>query len=79
MARYLRLFDLEPDATIAPFDDDAEMDDTSREDVYYCAAMGLVNGMGENSFAPKAEATRAQLAKILVGMYALVGDNAEAA
>lgn len=79
MARYLRSLGIEPDASAELFADDAQMDETSRQDVYYCASLGLVEGMGENTFAPQGTATRGQVAKILVGMYALIAESTEAA
>lgn len=79
MARYLRKQGLEPETAVQAFADDSLMEDTSREDIYFCAGLGLVNGVGDNLFDPQSNATRGETAKILVGMYALTEANTEAA
>lgn len=49
------------------FGDDADFADYSKSAVYKLVDMGIINGMGDNSFAPKANLTRAQAAKIIYG------------
>lgn len=79
MARYLRKLGFESKTAVKAFDDDDLMEDTSRDDIYFCAGLGLVNGVGNNLFDPQSNATRAETAKILVGMYALIQSSTEAA
>lgn len=55
--------------TAADFADDADMADYARESVYALASHGIISGMGDGSFAPTANATRAQAAKILYELY----------
>lgn len=79
MARYLRVLGIAPDTQVDPFLDESQMDGTSVDDVYYCAGLNLVGGVGEGKFAPQGMATRAQCAKILTGMYELIGEYVDAA
>lgn len=56
-------------ATFTPtkdmFPDDAEISDYAKEAVYALKAKGVINGMGDGSFAPNANCTRAEAAKII--------------
>ena len=54
------------------FGDDADFSDYSKSAVYKLVDMGIINGMGDNSFAPKASVTRAQAAVLLRRIYSLV-------
>lgn len=47
------------------FADFGEVDDYAKTAVSSMAGEGIINGMGDGSFAPKASATRAQAAKII--------------
>lgn len=47
------------------FSDDTEIFDYAKEPVYSLAGVGVINGMGDGTFAPKANCTRAQAAKII--------------
>lgn len=47
------------------FSDDANIADWSRDSVYALAGAGIINGMGDGTFAPQANATRAQAAVII--------------
>ncbi|MBR4656393.1 MAG: S-layer homology domain-containing protein [Oscillospiraceae bacterium] len=49
-----------------PFADDGEISAFAVEAVYWCREAGVVNGVGENRFAPRGQATRAQLAQFLM-------------
>ena len=44
----------------APFADDADISAYARDSVYFMAANGIVGGMGNNIFAPKAVTTQQQ-------------------
>ena len=47
------------------FTDDTEISDYARTSVYHMQSLGIINGMGDNVFAPKANLSRAQAAKII--------------
>ena len=66
VARYLRSLGVAAGTTPAAFRDDGEMSAYARESVYYCASLGIINGVGNNMFAPRNTTTRAELATILV-------------
>ena len=51
------------------FTDDAAIADWARTAVYQCANSGLVNGVGQGRFDPKASATRAQGATLFTNFY----------
>lgn len=51
------------------FSDDAEIGDYARLAVYSLVEIGIINGMGDGTFAPQATATRAQAAQMLNGFY----------
>ncbi len=44
----------------APFADDADISDWAKESVYFMAANGIVSGVGNNRFAPRATTTEQQ-------------------
>ena len=47
------------------FSDDGEISGYAKDAVYALSSAGVLNGMGDGSFAPKANLTRAQAAKII--------------
>ena len=49
----------------AAFDDDSLIPDYAKTAVYSLADLGVISGMGGNTFAPLSNATRAQTAKII--------------
>ncbi|MDR2295215.1 MAG: S-layer homology domain-containing protein, partial [Clostridiales Family XIII bacterium] len=49
-----------------PFADDAAIASWAKDGVYALAAAGLLNGMGENTYAPTRTATRAEVATVLM-------------
>ena len=53
------------DANKTDFADYSEISDYAKEAVSALAAKGIINGMGDNTFAPKATATRAQAALLV--------------
>ncbi len=53
----------------ASFTDDADIADWSKAAVYELANAGIINGMGDGTFAPKANATRAQAAVIIFNTF----------
>lgn len=50
------------------FADDSDISDYAKDAVYIMRALGIINGVGDNNFAPKMPANRAQAAKIINGM-----------
>jgi hypothetical protein len=54
--------DFEP--TDLVFADDTNINDYAKEAVYWAASLGIVNGRGNNLFAPKANILRSEIAKI---------------
>lgn len=46
----------------APFADDAMISDWAKDSVYFMAAKGIINGVGNNSFAPRATTTAEEAA-----------------
>ena len=54
------------------FSDDADIADYARESVYAMYRAGIINGMGDNVFAPVANTTRAQAAKAIYEVYKLL-------
>lgn len=53
------------------FTDDADIADWAAEDVKTAVALGIINGMDDGSFKPKANATRAQAATMLSQLWDL--------
>lgn len=53
------------------FADDGEISAYAKDSVYYMQSKGIINGIGGNLFAPKANASRAQAAKIVSMISAL--------
>ncbi len=51
---------------VKPFADAGEISAFAVESVYWSREVGLVNGMGEDRFDPRGQATRAQLAQLLM-------------
>lgn len=47
------------------FDDAADVSEYAAKAVAYFTKAGIINGMGDNKFMPKANATRAQAAKLV--------------
>lgn len=55
------------------FADDCEISEYAKESVYRMRKIGVINGVGDNLFAPRATATRAQAAKMIYEMMKAVG------
>ena len=62
--RALNVTDI-PGTALAVFADDSEISAYAQDSVYYMQYKGIINGIGNNLFAPKANASRAQAAKII--------------
>lgn len=54
--------------TVGSFADDGDIADYAKNAVYSLAEMKIVNGVGDNKFAPRGTATRAMAAKVIFGM-----------
>lgn len=55
------------------FDDNADISEYARVAVEALTAAGIINGMGDGTFAPAGTVTRAQAAKVVYGLLNLVG------
>ena len=53
---------------IIEFDDSFDISEYAREAVRILAGAGIINGMDENNFAPRANATRAQAAQLIYNL-----------
>jgi len=74
ISRALKLIGFTDDKTYSElFTDDDKISDYAKDSVYMMKKSGLINGMGDGSFAPKSTATRAQTAKMIYEMMKAVG------
>ena len=64
----LRALAKEPVATYDEFSDDARISEYAKAAVYTLKEYGILNGMGDNMFAPKQNVTRAMAAKVICGL-----------
>ena len=55
----------------AAFNDDSEIAPWAKSAVYACRDLGIVTGMGGNTFAPKSNAQRAQACTMVLKAYDL--------
>lgn len=55
------------------FDDAEAISDYAKKAVEALTAAGVINGMGDGTFAPEFTVTRAQMAKVIYGLMVLVG------
>lgn len=53
---------------VAIFGDDAQIDGYAKEAVYYMQQVGIIEGIGNNSFNPKKNAKRAEATKMIAGI-----------
>ena len=72
LARYLSSYQLRPTRIVPAFLDEENMTPAGRSAMYYCVELGLMDGVGDGYFDPSSALTRGQLAKILLGMQALL-------
>jgi len=64
---------LEVSGETISFNDNTEISEYAKEAVEALTAAGIINGMGDGTFAPKTNVTRAQSAKVVYGLLQLVG------
>ena len=57
------------DGIYIEFTDEYQASDYAKQAIIDLAKSGIVNGMGDNAFMPKANCTRAQAAKMLYEAY----------
>jgi len=72
LANYMENFlgvSLQNKANVEAFADDREISSWAKASVYKCANAALVNGVGNNRFAPKASATRAEGATLFTTFH----------
>ncbi|MBR6514926.1 MAG: S-layer homology domain-containing protein [Clostridia bacterium] len=67
LMNYLKYKNLDVTADMtAPFTDDAKIASWAKDAVYAIKTAGIVSGMGENKFEPRGNATRAQVAQMMM-------------
>ena len=57
----------------AEFSDSSDISNYAQDAVKALEEIGIINGMGDNTFAPRANATRAQAAKVIYVMMEVLG------
>lgn len=72
IVRGAKLYELDLPAAQPEFIDIDTFQDYSKESVGSLASLGIVNGKGDGLFAPADNATRAEAAKIIYGIYQLI-------
>ncbi len=71
MSRYLQKQGVTYPTKTVTFADESQIDGYAKEHVAYCAGIGLVNGVGDDRFDPKAGTKRAEAATIMVRLVQL--------
>jgi len=64
--------DLDDDVNVEPFTDEAEISSYAKEAVTAMQRAGIINGIGDGSFAPKNSVTRAEAAVIIYRLFGKV-------
>ncbi len=73
--RVLKLMNINVSGTAQNFSDAANISSYARDAVSALTSAGIINGMGDGTFAPKAYVTRAQIAKVAYELLNLAGGN----
>lgn len=60
-----RAYKIESDFSDIDFSDESDISDYAKNAVAYFAKSGIINGVGENKFSPRSDATRAEAAKMI--------------
>ena len=71
--RVFELLNAEVSGEAVSFDDDANIADYAKTAVEVLTGAGILNGMGDGTFAPKSTVTRAQSAKVVYELLNLLG------
>lgn len=71
LTRFLKAKGFSVSGSDAAFSDYAAIHNYARESVAFCTALGLIQGMGDGTFAPAEKTTRAQAATVLLRMVDL--------
>ncbi|MEG2421465.1 MAG: S-layer homology domain-containing protein [Oscillospiraceae bacterium] len=69
--RYATVQKISATESKSAYADSAEIADFAKQAVDFCSAKGLMQGVGENQFAPKRQAIRAEMAAVLQRMVQL--------
>lgn len=77
VARLLNFAGVVKDATKGQFADLNEVSSYAQQVVVNAAQAGIINGKGDNTFAPKAQATRAEALTVIINMLSLDPQLAE--
>lgn len=73
--RVLKLLNINVSGAAQNFSDSANISSYARDAVNALTSAGIINGMGDGTFAPKAYVTRAQIAKVAYELLNLAGGN----
>ena len=73
--RMFEFLEIEVSGESINFTDDDEVSDYAKEAVSVLSSAGIINGMGDGTFAPKGIVTRAQAAKVIYGLMNLNGGD----
>ncbi len=74
IVRTLTAYNLAPEKAELSFADANTTSDWAKESIASLAKLGIVSGKGDNQFAPLDNATRAESAKIITGMYKILNN-----
>lgn len=74
--RVLKLANIEVNGTKVDFNDDSSIASYAKDAVSELSSAGIINGMGDGTFAPRANVTRAQAAKVVYELLNLIGGEA---
>lgn len=73
--RVFELAGVDVDGNAIRFTDNGAIASYAKDAVAALSGAGIVNGMGDGTFAPKATVTRAQAAKVIYGLLTLIGGD----
>lgn len=71
--RACEFFDIPGSDNKITFDDEKDVSSYAKNAVSYLSGVGIINGMGDGTFAPKAVVTRAQVSKAVYEFLAVIG------
>lgn len=73
--RVFELAGVDVDGNAIRFTDNGAISGYAKDAVSALSGAGIINGMGDGTFAPKATVTRAQAAKVIYGLLNLIGGD----
>ena len=69
MYRYATFKGIDTGASVAQYTDSAAISDYAVPAVSFCTEAGLMNGVGDGAFDPQADATRGEVATVVMRLY----------